>query len=51
MDSLKICFSKTALHSGVARVFPGGRLARQEGQIEEENVEKFRKKWEKIIEE
>ena len=27
----------TALHSGVARAFPGGRVAHPEGQNEEEN--------------
>ena len=31
------------LISGVARAFPGGRLAHPEDQIEEENEEKLRK--------
>ena len=39
--------------SGVARAFPGGRVAHTEGQIEEENEGKFRKnlrKWGRIEE-
>ena len=33
-----------ALSSGVARTFPGGRVALPEDQIEEENEQKLRKK-------
>ena len=40
-------FIKLLVRSGVARAFPGGRVAHPEDQIEEENEEK----WEKIIEE
>ena len=31
------CWHLTRLFSGVARAFPGGRVAHQEGQNEEEN--------------
>ena len=36
---------------GLPAKIPGGRLARPKDQIEEENEEKMRKKWEKLIEE
>ena len=41
--------SKTVeLTSGVARAFPGGRLAHPEGQSEEENEKSLRKSKKKI---
>ena len=38
-------------YSGVARAFPCGQTTHPEYQIEEQNEEKLRKKWRKIIEE
>ena len=38
-----------SLHSGVARAFPGGRLANPESQNEEENENSLRKNKKKMI--
>ena len=42
---------KIVRSSGKARAFPGGRLAHPEDQIEEENEQKNKEKWEQAIEE
>ena len=47
---LSYCDNNRGITSGVARAFPGGRLAHPEGQNEEENKWSLRKDKEKMIE-